>query len=447
VRRIAISGLLALAAVLGGAAVPAAATTRPAAVARIASAATPAGIASAATPAGIASAATPAATSLITNTFPKISCLTGADCLAVIGSSSLTEGTSTATAISRWNGSTWKRAHVALPKGTRSLDLNGVSCKGAKSCLVVGDYYTSASGGAPSHALALIYNGTSLKPMPAMPLPKSATDVALIGVSCTTTKHCVAIGTASGNTAAFGADGMVSLIETWNGAKWTLHTVGMPANTDTEFSGISCATSAFCVLAGESFSFSSTGGAHLYIRSWNGKKLTVMKPAALAGGSKSIPIIAGVSCAKPSNCGLTGAAVTEGSGSTSTVSAITELWNGTAWRTATVAWPAGTTESIMLGVSCFGAHACEVGGTTGSGAPTDPNAPGDATAASYNGTSWTIQSVPAPAAGRTTIFSGVSCLTGARCNAVGETGLTTATKAATMTGAWNGTAWKLNPGF
>jgi hypothetical protein len=428
VRRIAISGLVALAAVLGGAAVPAAATTRPAAVARIANAAT-------------------SAVSLFTDTFPKISCVTGADCLAVIGSSSLTEGTTTATAISRWNGSTWKRAHVALPKGTRSLDLNGVSCKGAKSCLVVGDYYTSASGGAPSHALALTYNGTSLKPMPAMPLPKSATNVALIGVSCTTTKHCVAIGTATGNTAAFGADGMVSLIETWNGAKWTLHTVGMPANTDTEFSGISCATSAFCVLAGESFTFSGTGGEHLYLRSWNGKKLTVMKPAAVAGGNTSVPLVASVSCANPSNCGLAGVTVNEGSSTPGAATAITQLWNGKAWRTATVAWPAGTTESIMLGVSCFGAHACEVAGVTGTGAPTDPNAAGDATAASYNGTSWKLQPVPAPAAGRTTIFSGVSCLTGARCNAVGETGLTTAPKPSIMTGAWNGTAWKINPGF
>jgi hypothetical protein len=426
VRRIAISGLVALAAVLGGAAVPAAATTQPAAVARIASAAT-------------------SAAALFTDTFPKISCVTGVDCLAVTGSSTLTEGTSTATAISRWNGSTWKRAHVALPKGTRSLDLNSVSCKGAKSCLVVGDYYTSANASASSHALALIYNGTSLKPMPAVPLPKSTTDVTLIGVSCTTTKHCVALGTALGNTAAFGADGMVSLIETWNGAKWALHTVGMPANTDTEFSGISCATSAFCVLAGEAFSSSSTGGEHLYLRSWNGQKLTVMKPAAVPGGNSSAPIVVGVSCANPSNCAVTGADEIDGSGSTPGVTALTELWNGKAWRTATVAWPAGTVESLMLGVSCFGAHACEVAGVTAAG--TSADADGDAAAASYNGTSWKLQTVPAPAAGRTTVFSGVSCLTGARCNAVGQTGLTTATKPSLMTGAWNGTAWKFNPGF
>jgi hypothetical protein len=424
VYKIAISGLVALAAVLGGSAVPATAMTQPSATARIANAAT-----------SVDGAA------LVSNSFPKISCVTGMDCLGIIGSSSLTDGTTTPTSIARWNGTVWKRAHWTLPKGTRSLDLNGVSCKAAKSCLVVGDYYTGTSDSASSHVLALIYNGTSLKPMPTVPLPKSTMVSTLLGVSCTTAKHCVAIGSASGDTAAFGADGTVSLIETWNGANWTLHTAGTAANVFAEFSGISCATSAYCVLAGESVS--ESGRDTLYLRSWNGKKLTVLKPVAV-GSSTNLPLVSDVSCATPSNCAVTGAILALGS-TAETFTTFTEIWNGKTWRTAKVTWPTATTDSFLIGVSCFGAHSCDAVGLTSTGTATD--AVGDPAAASYNGTSWALQTVPVPAKGRTTILTDVKCLSAVKCVAVGETGLTTAASPATMTGVWNGKAWRFHPGF
>lgn len=416
---IAVSGLVALAAVLGSGAGPAAAVTRPAAVTQLAAAAR------------AASVAAPAAGGSLTEIFPKISCVSAADCLGIEGST----GTTTVTSIARWNGSAWKRARVTLPKGTRSLDLTGVSCKGAKSCLVVGDYYMSTSSSALGHALALMYNGTSLRPTPRVPLPAAATDVTLGGVSCTTSSHCVAFGTAAGNSAAFGTTGMVTLIETWNGAKWTLHTVASPAKAAVEFSGISCVTSVYCVLAGEYFS--STGTETLYLRSWNGKKLTVMKPASL-GSSKGLPIVGSVSCATLSNCGVAG--IMDGS-STGTVSGFAEVWNGKTWRAATLAWPAATAESFLLGISCFGAHTCDAVGLAGSA--TTPSAVAEA----YNGTSWALQPVPAPATGRVSILSSVSCLSAAKCVAVGETGLASAATPATMTGVWNGTSWTFDPGF
>ena len=41
----------------------------------------------------------------------------------------------------------------------------------------------------------------------------------------------------------------------------------------------------------------------------------------------------------------------------------------------------------------------------------------------------------------------MSCLPWGSCVAVGETGKTTASSLAVMTGVWNGKAWKLAPGF
>ena len=81
------------------------------------------------------------------------------------------------------------------------------------------------------------------------------------------------------------------------------------------------------------------------------------------------------------------------------------------------------------------------------GTSTADNAPAYATAVSFNGTAGTVQAVPAPAKGHSTAFTAVSCLTGGRCLAAGETGKTTASTPAVMTGVLSGKAWKLDPGF
>jgi hypothetical protein len=204
VRRIVISGLVALTAVLGGVAVPAVARAQPTGAVRAGSAERPADVA------------------LVDTGLPAVSCVLATDCLGIEGSAAQSGQSSTPTRVERWNGSSWKRLGVALPKGTTADDLDSVSCKGAKSCLVVGDYYTPPSWSGTSRVLALSYNGTSLKPTSAVPLPKGTTDGALSGVSCVTTRYCVALGIADGDTRAFGAFDSDIIIEMWNGAKWTL---------------------------------------------------------------------------------------------------------------------------------------------------------------------------------------------------------------------------------
>ena len=429
VHKIALSGLVALAAVLGVAAVPSVALAQPTAAVRP------------------GSTARPAAVGEIDLGEPRISCLTAKNCLAIEGSSAASAGTATPTVVARWNGSAWQRLRVTLPKGTRADDLLGVSCKGAKSCLVVGDYFTSTSESAAGHVLALIYNGTSLKPTPTVPLPKGTSDVTLASVSCVTTRYCVALGEAAGDTSAFGKYGQLSLIETWNGAKWTLHTVAVSSGkTMVEPTALSCANTAFCVLTGNSITLTSNSGtSKLYAASWNGKKLTAMKPAAVSGSSSFLfPI--DVSCATASNCAVTGIAE-DISSSTPNEAAFTEIWNGKAWQLAKVAWPKAITTTFMDGVSCYGAHSCESVGIDSVDPVTSSTGTADAVAVSYNGTAGTLQAVPAPSKGYSNEFADVSCLPWGSCVAVGETGKSTTKTPALMTGVWNGKAWKLAPGF
>src|ERR1700722_4696506 len=435
VHRIVISGLVALAAVLGGAAVPATALAQPTSGARTVSAVSVGLRAGAeATPADSGGGS------------PNIACVLATDCLAVRGSSSLSGvGTYTPARVERWNGSSWKRLGVALPARTTSVDLNGVSCRTAKFCLVVGDYYKSVKDNAASSPLALVYNGASLRPVSAMPLPKGQPNVTLTGVSCPTTRDCVALGLANGNPAGLNkySDG-ISFIETWNGARWTLRTIVTSATTVAAPSAVSCATASFCVLMGEVTTVSNgyvTVG--LYLGPGNGRRLTRMRAPA-AGGANSMVEPSGVSCGAPANCAVTGIVVGDTSGSALSIKGFTQVWNGRVWQLAKTRWPKGVAESFLWDVSCYGAHACAAVGFDA--AKTDAP-PVDATAVSYRGGVGTVEAVPKPAKGRSTSFAAVSCLTSGRCVAVGDTGKSTAASPALMTGVWNGRTWRLGPGF
>jgi hypothetical protein len=440
VRRIAISGLVALAAMLGGAAIPTAAMAQPTAAVRPTATVRPAAAAHAGSVGAMRPgiAARPADVDLVDSGVPALSCVLASDCLGIEGNAGVVDDAPRVPArVERWNGSSWKRLAVAMPTGTASADLLGVSCRTAKSCLVVGNYYKSASG--VSRVLALSYNGTSLKPTPTVPLPKGTTDAALSSVSCATTRYCVAIGVADGGTSAFGTFGSVTIIETWNGAKWALHTAAESTGKTAIVvpSVVSCATSAFCVLAGADYGASAVTP---YVASWNGTKLTTMK-AAKAGSSADLVVATGVSCATGSNCAITGGNLVPTANSTTLDStAFTEIWNGKTWQLAKVAWPKGTADSFTASVSCYAAHSCEAVGEQGATSSS-------AVAVSFNGTTGTVQAVPGPSKGDSNGLDNVSCLPWGSCVAIGYTGKTTATSPALMTGVWNGKAWKLDPGF
>jgi hypothetical protein len=442
VRRIVISGLVALAAVLGGVAVPAAAMAGQPAAAGGQTDALRAGSLVAMRTGGMAR---PSVEGGAIGGEPLISCVLATDCLGIEGLSSQSDdgNLSIPPRVARWNGSTWKGVRVTLPKGTKSVDLYGVSCTGAKSCLVVGDYYTSASDNATSHPLALSYNGVALKPTPAVPLPKGTEGAALTSVSCATSRYCVAFGVPSLSQGISEGSGSL-IIETWNGARWTLHTpAGLIGRTTLlQPTLVSCATSAFCVLAGQVINFSSNSPVTLYLGSWNGKKLTTMKSAAVSSKEDPSPPT-GLSCATAANCAVTGSETDGASSGVSRVTAFTEIWNGRTWRLGTVTWPKGDSDSL-LGVSCYAAHACEAVGADTSGGETSSV---DAAAVAFDGTTGTLQAVPTPSKGHSALLAAVSCLPWGDCVAVGETGKTTTSTPARMTGVWNGKAWRLDPGF
>jgi len=101
-----------------------------------------------------------------------------------------------------------------------------------------------------------------------------------------------------------------------------------------------------------------------------------------------------------------------------------------------VAPPKGTTESFLYGVSCRADATCEAVGSAGSSAATK------ATALSYNGKTWTAQTVPGPGTGTSSDFFGVNCLRANQCVAIGET-LSSGPSIGPLGGVWSGVSWRL----
>ena len=350
----------------------------------------------------------------------KISCGTENSCLAI--GVNVTKSGSSAQVVVAWNGTSWRSVAVPAPNPTVALiNLAAVSCKSATSCVVVGGYVTLAGAGA-ERPYALSWNGTSLTPTVAPPVPSNSGFAALTGVSCITVKSCVAVGDSRSGAGPL-------LMETWNGAKWTLQTASIPGGLRSAYPGaISCHFVTFCVIAGESYS-SSPGTPAMLLAKWNSKVLTAMKPAVPAGAANVT--LNDVSCPSSVFCAVAGFSTNRlGTGNFG----FAELWNGTSWTAAKIAAPAGG--AALYGVSCRADTTCVAVGSAG------PSTATKATAVAYNGKTWTAQNVPGPGTGTSSVFFGVNCLRTSQCTAIGETVSSGPTTAAPLGGVWNG-SWRL----
>jgi hypothetical protein len=354
----------------------------------------------------------------------KISCGTPNSCLAVgvnVGKSG-----SLAQVVVAWNGTAWRSVAVPTPEPTVArINLAAVSCTSATACIVVGTYVTLAGAGA-ERPYALAWNGTSLTPTAAPPVPKNGGLTSLTGVSCITTgKSCVAVGESQGGAGPL-------LMETWNGAKWTLQTGTIPGGARSTYPGaVSCHFLTFCVVVGESYS-SIAGAPAMLLAGWNGKVFTAMK-AAVPVGAATITLN-DISCPSATMCAAAGFSANP---SGTSAFGFAEMWDGKSWTADKVAPPKGTTESFLYGVSCRADATCVAVGSAGSSAATK------ATALSYDGKTWTAQTVPGPAAGTSSDFFGVNCLRANQCVAIGETLSSPPSTATPLGGLWSGASWRL----
>ncbi|MCW2994290.1 MAG: hypothetical protein JWQ18_1785 [Conexibacter sp.] len=324
---------------------------------------------------------TSGAVAAVNSQLQGVACVTTSNCI-LVGPES---GGTTSALISKWNGSVFT---TQTPASTTS-ELYGTGCNSATFCVAVGANYAS---GAVPHAES--YNGTTWTTTTTA-VPSGSTFAELSRVACPGSTSCFAAGYYHTSTAT------LPLVERWNGTTWAIQTLTLPSGaTNAELAGIGCSSTTACTAVG--YYESSGNPRRTMILRWNGTAWSAQTGVNQSGATLSE--LQGVACTSSTVC----VAVGDYADASSVQHSLSETWNGTTWTLKTVADPSGGTDPALYDVSCFTSptSGCEaVGGYTGVASNLEPLAAG------WNGTAWSLQTVPKPSGATDAVLSGVSCPT------------------------------------
>jgi hypothetical protein len=373
-------------------------------------------------------------------TLSSVSCATAKSCFAV-GSGE------TGTLVERWNGTGWALVKAPSPARDAEVDFSGVSCSSPTNCVAIGEAFTETASSFTDVNFAERWNGRtwSLIPAPATP---TGMRVQLDAISCLGAKSCFAVGEKSKSSSSddgnFEQLNFTTVVEHWNGAAWSIVSSPNPKGAFLSFlSGVSCASAKSCFAVGDYIG--QTAGGSL-IEHWDGRHWSVVASPHAKSSAKprlrnrikpgivtSFEIsggLSGVSCPTTTSCFAVGGGFSGG--------ALTERWNGKKWSTVASPTPPGSNGAELAAVSCATATDCSAVGTTFTGSTFDGLLAGefgsDALSEHWDGTAWSI--VAQPAAVDFGELTSVSCPTTHSCAAVGNS---------VFVQHWNGTHWGVAP--
>jgi hypothetical protein len=183
---------------------------------------------------------------------------------------------------------------------------------------------------------------------------------------------------------------------------------------------LSCATAGVLALALPAGAAASTGAA---------SAATIGATSAATAATAATGTLNAVSCTSPGACTTVGSYVSAAGQVT-----LAEGWDGSTWTVQSTPNPAGGSDDTLTGVSCGAASACLTVGAYFSGHGDSP------LAETWNGTSWTLQSVPLPAGALGGVLNSVSCTSATACTAVGYYA-NSGNANVTLAESWNGTSF------
>lgn len=237
------------------------------------------------------------------NSLNKVSCVT-MDFCAAVGSSEV--GDEFQTLAETWNGTTW-----SIDPQTALGGLRSVACTSSTFCMATGD-------GTTNHPIARRWNGSAWSNVP-MPLKGTRLNT-IGGVSCVSSSFCVAVGNYDYNN---NGNDYRTLIDSWNGANWTIKTSPNQGARPSDLTSVSCVTAKWCRAIGSSYVTPGGGAYRSLIESWNGSSWSlVIGPGTNTGNSQRLSI----SCVSLRNCMVVGAQESGGLGRT-----LAEKLVGTSW--------------------------------------------------------------------------------------------------------------------
>ena len=253
----------------------------------------------------------------------------------------------------------------------------------------------------------------------------------LKGVSCSSRTACVAVGFI---TRGSGQQAIVfALAERWNGTRWSIQRISQRAGLGVELSGVSCVSAGWCTAVG-------TGTASWTVAEhWNGREWSIQRTPTVERGELS-----SISCISRSFCTAVGDIAPVPFGFSSAAdnenplapAPIAERWNGRVWSIERTPRTSGY-QAALTGVSCLAGNACIAVGWWASSTGHD-------LVERWNGKRWSIVANRTPAGAVFVGLSGVSCASIVACMAVG---FNTAYDGSTQMFAerWNRHNWSLQP--
>lgn len=200
---------------------------------------------------------TPDTSATFVNSLSAVSCATATACMAV---GSAADFTGSVTLTESWNGSSWTLVPSPVVPGTLDASLNAVSCTAANACMAVGDY--TASNGV-LQTLTDLWNGSAWTVVAS---PDTTTSLAnlLNGVTCSSSTACTAVGAGY----AAGGSAYRTLTESWNGSAWTIVASPDLSAGDNELLGVACTGTASCTAVG--YSTTATSLRQGLVETWDG---------------------------------------------------------------------------------------------------------------------------------------------------------------------------------
>jgi hypothetical protein len=195
------------------------------------------------------------------------------------------------TLIEEWNGIDW--AIVASPNSsvTQHNYLQAVSCSGPSFCIATGQFNNGSNW--QTLIEERLGGDWTLLSSPNATAGGSLVTNQLFGVSCASSKFCIAVGQYQASNTAWN-----TLIESWNGLAWTVdESQNAPSASFNTLYDVSCTSATFCMASGES-------DPSTIIEGWNGLTWNLLTSANVTGAQDNL--IYGVSCPTVSFCQGTG---------------------------------------------------------------------------------------------------------------------------------------------
>lgn len=343
-----------------------------------------------------------------------LSCTGKSSCVAA---GSATVGGKAEPLVSRLNAAGWHPRTLPAPPGTDSASLQPIDCTDTTDCVAVGQ----GQAGTFTRFVTETLSGTTWTAgfITGTLAPQGVNDV-----SCPAVATCVLTGEA-GNAALLG-----SLV---NGT-FTAHTFSLPGSAAVNqfpwLSAVACPAPGACVAAGV---YDAKGVTTPLLVS-EADPQWLFAPQVTGVNGPNGPALYLVSCADDSHC------VAIGSLGTSPVDPIAETWSGTTWRISTIPATSGFDGVQTNALSCGGPSACVAVGSDVYKHAAQPQW----SARVFDGTSWIRNSPPLPAGSVNSVLLGVSCASASSCTATGE--WESAGYAVTpVVLHWNGSSWTTLP--